>query len=223
MRDGENPKYPPGDHFSFVLWFLADIGFTIGKLFPTTYSCRSLDCAKITHNCCMTLCTLGFAFAETSCLLKFQDEQGYSRAVMGKTLELTASLAYVVYDSVTQDPPGEGTTVLIVIACLGEAGLILFEAYYSVVHNRPVPRNTAFQGVEMSGAPRYYRSHEFDGELGFPQGLPAKSRDVDEDRQMGAGRGQHADYTGSKCVVSGQSNAGVVGKDGGSDENSKLP
>ena len=33
----------------FVLCFIADICFTVGKLFPTNYLCRSLDCAKITH------------------------------------------------------------------------------------------------------------------------------------------------------------------------------
>jgi hypothetical protein len=47
--------------------FIADVGFTVGKLFPVTYLCRSLDCAKITHNCVMTLSS--FIFAAFECML----------------------------------------------------------------------------------------------------------------------------------------------------------
>jgi len=38
-----------------LICFIADISFTVGKLFPTTYACRNLDCAKITHNCVLTI------------------------------------------------------------------------------------------------------------------------------------------------------------------------
>ena len=44
-----------------------------------------------------------------------------------KVLEILVSLAYVVYDAVTQDPPGTGTTALIVVTCLGEVVLIYQE------------------------------------------------------------------------------------------------
>ena len=50
--------------FMIIIIFFADVGFTVGKLFPTTYNCRSLDCAKIVHNCCMTLCSFPFILME---------------------------------------------------------------------------------------------------------------------------------------------------------------
>jgi len=57
----DGKKYCYGYNILFIFCFLADVGFTVGKLFPTSYLCRSLDCAKITHNCVMTLA--GFLFA----------------------------------------------------------------------------------------------------------------------------------------------------------------
>ena len=38
-----------------LISFTADISFTVSKLFPTTYACRNLNCAKITHNCVLTI------------------------------------------------------------------------------------------------------------------------------------------------------------------------
>jgi hypothetical protein len=115
--------------------FIADVGFTVGKLFPVTYLCRTLDCAKITHNCVMTLSS--FIFAAFECMLlavmaKDQSEgegQGKGSTSMVKFLELALSLAYVLYDFATTEPPGVGTTVLIVVTCLAEVLLLCVEGY----------------------------------------------------------------------------------------------
>ena len=122
-----------GVQFVFINFF-ADVGFTVGKLFPTTYNCRSLDCAKIVHNCCMTLCTFPFILTEGLALHQMakdlhekSDVKGGADGPIVKVLEILVSLAYVVYDAVTQDPPGTGTTALIVVTCLAEIFLIYQE------------------------------------------------------------------------------------------------
>ena len=117
-----------------IVIFFADVGFTVGKLFPTTYNCRSLDCAKIVHNCCMTLCSFPFIASEGGLLRDMtknhhekSDAKGGTDGPIVKVLEILVSLAYVVYDAVTQDPPGTGTTALIVVTCLAEIFLIIQE------------------------------------------------------------------------------------------------
>jgi hypothetical protein len=125
-----------GVQFVFINFF-ADVGFTVGKLFPTTYNCRSLDCAKIVHNCCMTLCTFPFILFEGVGLHELtrydhgrsdtNSRRGGADGPKAKVLEILVQLAYVVYDAATQDPPGPGTTALIVVTCLAEVVLICQE------------------------------------------------------------------------------------------------
>ena len=119
-----------------IVIFFADVGFTVGKLFPTTYNCRSLDCAKIVHNCCMTLCTFPFILTEGWALNGMakdlhgkSDVKGGADGPIVKVLEILVSLAYVVYDVATTDPPGTGTTALIVVTCLAEVVLIFQECH----------------------------------------------------------------------------------------------
>ena len=120
-------------HGQILLCCLADVGFTVGKLFPATYACRSLDCAKITHNCVMTLAS--FLFSAFECYLLHimaednTDEQGNGSTAAVKMLELALALAYILYDAATTEPPGVGTTVLVVVACLAEVLLVCFESY----------------------------------------------------------------------------------------------
>ena len=45
-----------------------------------------------------------------------------------KMLELALALAYILYDAATTEPPGVGTTVLVVVACLAEVLLVCFES-----------------------------------------------------------------------------------------------
>jgi hypothetical protein len=120
-------------HGQIVLCCLADVGFTVGKLFPATYACRSLDCAKITHNCVMTLAS--FFFSAVECYLLHEmaddnkDKQGNGSTAVVKMLELALAFVYILYDAATTEPPGVGTTVLVVVACLAEVLLVCFESY----------------------------------------------------------------------------------------------
>ena len=120
-------------HGQVVLLFLADVGFTVGKLFPATYACRSLDCAKITHNCVMTLAS--FLFSAYECFMLHQmaedneDEPGNGSTAAVKMLELALAFAYIIYDTATTEPPGVGETVLVVVACFAEVLLVCFEGY----------------------------------------------------------------------------------------------
>ena len=120
----------------FILCFIADIGFTVGKLFPTSYLCRSLDCAKITHNCVMTLASFFFAAYECVALQEMAKEshkrsgsQSTLSTGMVKLLELVLCLAYVIYDVAMTETPGVGTTVLVVVSCLAEVLLLCYEGY----------------------------------------------------------------------------------------------
>ena len=102
-------------HGQLLICFLADVGFTVGKLFPTSYLCRSLDCAKITHNCVMTLA--GFLFAAFECwglkqmaedLHEKRSERSESQSTLStgmvKLVELVLCLAYIIYDVATTEP-----------------------------------------------------------------------------------------------------------------------
>ena len=55
------------------------------------------------------------------------DAKGGADGPIVKVLEILVSLAYVVYDVATTDPPGTGTTTLIVVTCLAEVVLIFQE------------------------------------------------------------------------------------------------
>ena len=114
-----------------IFFFLADVGFTVGKLIPATYNCRSLDCAKIVHNCCMTLCAFLFMVSE-GCMLRVMAKKANTRkrdVPIVKFLEILVSLVYVLYDATTKDPPGSATTVLVLVTCFAEVILICQECH----------------------------------------------------------------------------------------------
>ena len=84
----------------------------------------------------MTLCTFPFILTEGWALHEMaKDLHGESGVKAGadgpivKVLEILVSLAYVVYDVATKDPPGTGTTALIVVTCLAEVVLIFQECH----------------------------------------------------------------------------------------------
>ena len=138
-----NKAKEAGDVEITILCFLADVGFTVGKLFPAGYNCHSLACANITHNCVMTLSSFIFSALECAFLHQMagnlKADQGRGRACGAKLVELVLCLTYVVYDSApllhawsnsaTVEPLGVGTIVLVAFACLTEALLIAFEGY----------------------------------------------------------------------------------------------
>ena len=82
----------------------------------------------------MTLCTFPFILTEGLALHEMakdlhgkSDVKGGADGPIVKVLEILVSLAYVVYDVATTDPPGTGTTALIVVTCLAEVVLIFQE------------------------------------------------------------------------------------------------
>jgi hypothetical protein len=132
---GENKRE---DISTIVILFLADVGFSVGKLFPgVTYHCDSWSCRKVTHVCTMTLCAFLFQLYELLLLRIMSRDQGIRAPVLVKLVEYSASLAFVLYDAVTQDPPGVGTTVLIVCASLAEILLLAIEAHTFWTFRRP--------------------------------------------------------------------------------------
>ena len=46
-----------------------------------------------------------------------------------KLLELALCLAYILYDSATEEPPGGGKAGLIGVACLAEVLLLCFDGF----------------------------------------------------------------------------------------------
>ena len=124
-----------GDCWFFLL--LVDIAFSVGKLYPgPSYSCHSWSCRKVTHVCTMTLCSFPFQLYEVSILIgQMMSEREDSKvpvsglAKLLKIGQYSADLAFVLIDAATQDPPGMGTTLLVVFASLAEVLLIAIEAF----------------------------------------------------------------------------------------------
>ena len=140
-----------------------DAGFTVAKLFPgvgVLNECGTMDCAKISHNCLMTLFGLPvnvvewFMVEQTARaeeeVLEEQDNSDtissrgapyIAHLAIIKGLEFLLALAYIVYDAATVDPPGTGTTALIVVTCLIEVlfiyGEYLLVVWYGVLRDDP--------------------------------------------------------------------------------------
>ncbi len=110
--------------------FVADLCFSVAKMFPDSpYNCDNWSCRKVTHTCAMTLCAFPFNVFELGMLRTMVKEQGSKVPVLLKIVEYSANLAFVFYDAATHDPPGVGTTILVVFASLAEVLLIAFEAH----------------------------------------------------------------------------------------------
>ena len=121
-----------------MILFLADVAFSVAKLFPgAAYNCHSWSCRKVTHVCTMTLCSFLFQLVEVFILRTMTRDQGTRIPILVKVVEYAASLAFVLYDALTQDPPGVGTTVLVVLASLAEILLLGIEAHTSWTYRKP--------------------------------------------------------------------------------------
>jgi len=133
-----NWKHLRIDACKIWILFLADVAFSVAKLFPgAAYNCHSWSCRKVTHVCTMTLCSFLFQMVEVYILRTMTRDQGTKVPVLVKLVEYSASLAFVLYDAATQDPPGVGTTVLIVFASLAEILLLAMEAHTFWTYRRP--------------------------------------------------------------------------------------
>ena len=121
-----------------VILFLLDVAFSVAKLFPgVVYNCASWSCRKVTHVCTMTLCAFLFQLVEVYILRTMTRDQGTRVPILFKVVKYAASLAFVLYDASTQDPPGVGTTVLVVLASLAEILLLAIEAHTFWTYRRP--------------------------------------------------------------------------------------
>jgi hypothetical protein len=111
-----------------AICFLADIGFTLGKLDVARYNCDTFSCAKVTHNCVMTIAGSVMSALEHHFFVEYafrRTRETYSMSA--KSVEYVLAFSYVIYDAVSKDPPGSGTTFLVVLACLAEVVLIFLE------------------------------------------------------------------------------------------------
>ena len=104
--------------------------FSVWKLFPAQYFCNSLDCNKVVHNASITLGLFFFDVADSVFIYTKQTEENTKFSQTGlvcKMLSILISLAYVIYDASTQDAPGTGSLLLVVLACVGEVFLLFLE------------------------------------------------------------------------------------------------
>ncbi len=123
---------------SAFMLFLADVGFSVGKLFPgPAYNCDSWSCRKVTHVCTLTMCASLFQIAEMFLVRTMTRDQGTTVPALVKILEYSAGLAFVVYGAATLDRPGVGTTVLVVFASLAEILLLASKVHTFWTYMRP--------------------------------------------------------------------------------------
>ena len=82
------------------------------------------------HNAVMTLCLFVFDLGDSVFIYTRQTGEKTKFSQIGlvcKMLSILFSLAYVIYDASTQDAPGTGSLVLVVLACVGEVFLLVLE------------------------------------------------------------------------------------------------
>jgi hypothetical protein len=131
-------KHLPFNSCIILILFLADVAFSVAKLYPGgAYKCTSWSCRQVTHVCTMTLCSFLFQLAEVFILRTMTRDQGTRVPILVKVVEYAASLAFVLYEALTQDPPGVGTTVLVALASLAEILLLAIEAHTSWTYRKP--------------------------------------------------------------------------------------
>ena len=86
----------------------------------------------------MTLCSCVFGLLEANLLHAMTKEKKTKVPILLKIVEYSAGLGFILYDALSQDPPGAGTTVLVVFASLAEILLISLEVYtFWKYHEKP--------------------------------------------------------------------------------------
>jgi hypothetical protein len=76
----------------------------------------------------MTLCSCVFGLTEALLLHNMQKVKGTKAPIVLKIVEYVAGLVFIVFDAFSEDPPGAGTTVLVVFASLSQILLLFIEA-----------------------------------------------------------------------------------------------
>ncbi len=99
----------------------------------------------------MTLCSCVFGLAEAGLLHVMQREmmkegmmkEGSSKGtkfpILFKIVEYLVGLGFILYDARSQDRPGAGTTVLVVLASLSQILLLFLKAYDLWKYRNPPP------------------------------------------------------------------------------------
>ena len=110
------------------------VGTSIGKLYPpsTGYiGCSSARCVKVAHNAVMTLVCFPFDLVDARNLHKkaLDDPVPTRPNLCAKITQVVLNLGYLLYDTISQNAPGPGTTVLVVVACLSDLLVLGCESY----------------------------------------------------------------------------------------------
>jgi len=102
LTSRRHPRRPTGhlrrhEQITFIC-FLADIGFSVGKLFPgPMYNCDSWSCRKVTHTCTMTLCSCVFGLLEAYLVHAMTKERKTKVPIVLKIVEYSAGLGFILY------------------------------------------------------------------------------------------------------------------------------
>jgi hypothetical protein len=116
------------------LSFPASVGTSIGKLYPSStgyIGCSSARCVKVAHNAVMTLVCFPFDLVDARNLHKkaLDDPAPTPLDLCAKITQVVLSLGYLLYDTISQNAPGPGTTALVVVACLSDLLVLGCEIY----------------------------------------------------------------------------------------------
>lgn len=108
-----------------------------GELSLAIYpSCQTRKCAKVTHNCVLTMLSwVGGVYFIFHGRKRGAEQIANNAAAISKPelgsllLSQTTSAVYVIYDAATQGVSGPGTFALVFGAILGEIALMCLEVY----------------------------------------------------------------------------------------------
>ena len=145
-----------------------EISFAVLKLFPSMYYCRTLACAKITHNCLMTLANFPFSLLEGLTLGEkvFQEQEDAEHRTEGRFVStatkgagLVLEFAYVLWDlgKQTSEALGAGTWIDIVLACGSDVLLCLFGCFVGCTKMGCCPSMEDLEEEEGGGGGRRKR------------------------------------------------------------------
>ena len=139
-----------------VLSLVANIGCSIGKLFPGRYACNSWQCTTLVHNAFMTLTSGSVDLVERYLFLSVIIKDSYSDRCFGclevnmdgwrrlaqKAAQIGVTLAWTLGDTLeaARAAPGAGTLALSVLSCLIQLLLLLLDieaAWRAQILNNP--------------------------------------------------------------------------------------
>ena len=134
--------------FVVTLSFIANIGCTVGKLFPGQYICHTWKCNEMVHTAFMTLAAgtvdvferlafLNVLVPDQGKILYCIPLGGLQRVIL-KTTQLCVTLVWTLWDlqTVLTTAPGSGTISLTAFACIIQLVLIVLDFRASILTER---------------------------------------------------------------------------------------